>query len=428
MATATAPRTTGRQTAVKAGAKQPAQPRYEQLQTFYWSAKDKRGKVMKGEMMGKNENLVKAELRKQGLTPTTVSQKKAGMFAKRGKVSAQEIAIFARQLATMMQSGVPMVQAFDIIASGQKNAAMSEMLTAVKNEIEGGSSLYEALGKFPVQFDELFRNLVRAGEQAGVLDTVLDTVATYKENIEAIKGKIKKALFYPAAVIAVALIVSAILLIFVIPQFEAVFKGFGTDLPAFTQLYVKASKFMVAYWWVVLFIGIAAAVTFLQAYKRSPAFAHFLDRMMLKLPVIGGILHSSAIARFSRTLALTFKSGVPLVEALETVGGATGSMIYNEATKRIKEDVAVGYQLNIAMRQVNLFPPMVIQMTAIGEEAGSLDTMLTKVAEFFEREVNNAVDALSSLLEPFIMVIIGTMVGSMVIAMYLPIFKMAATV
>lgn len=428
MATASAPRTTGRQTAVKAGAKQPAQPRFEQLQTFYWSAKDKRGKEMKGEMMGKNENLVKAELRKQGLTPTTVSQKKGGLFAKRGKISAQEIAIFARQLATMMQSGVPMVQAFDIIASGQKNAAMSDMLTAVKNEIEGGSSLYEALGKFPVQFDELFRNLVRAGEQAGVLDTVLDTVATYKENIEAIKGKIKKALFYPAAVIAVALVVSAILLIFVIPQFEAVFKGFGSDLPAFTQLYVKASKFMVAYWWLVLFIVVGAIVLFVQAYKRSPAFAHFLDRMMLKLPVIGAILHNSAIARFSRTLALTFKSGVPLVEALETVGGATGSMIYNEATKRIKEDVAVGYQLNIAMRQVNLFPPMVLQMTAIGEEAGSLDTMLTKVAEFYEREVNNAVDALSSLLEPFIMVIIGTMVGSMVIAMYLPIFKMAATV
>lgn len=428
MATASAPRTTGRQTAVKSGAKQPAQPRLEQLQTFYWSAKDKRGKEMKGEMMGKNENLVKAELRKQGLTPTKVSQKKSGLFAKRGKITPQEIAIFARQLATMMQSGVPMVQAFDIIASGQKNAAMSEMLTAVKNEIEGGSSLYEALGKFPVQFDELFRNLVRAGEQAGVLDTVLDTVATYKENIEAIKGKIKKALFYPAAVIAVALIVSAILLIFVIPQFEQVFRGFGSELPAFTQLYVNASRFMVAYWWLILLIVIGALVAFIQAYKRSPAFAHFLDRMMLKLPVIGGILHSSAIARFSRTLALTFKSGVPLVEALETVGGATGSVIYNEATKRIKEDVAVGYQLNIAMRQVNLFPPMVLQMTAIGEEAGSLDTMLTKVAEFYEREVNNAVDALSSLLEPFIMVIIGTMVGSMVIAMYLPIFKMAATV
>lgn len=428
MATASAPRTTGRQNAVKSGGKQPAQPRYEQLQTFYWTAKDKRGKEMKGEMMGKNENLVKAELRKQGLTPSAVSQKKAGMFSKRGKISAQEIAIFARQLATMMQSGVPMVQAFDIIASGQKNAAMSEMLTAVKNEIEGGSSLYEALGKFPVQFDELFRNLVRAGEQAGVLDTVLDTVATYKENIEAIKGKIKKALFYPAAVIAVALIVSAILLIFVIPQFEEVFKGFGTDLPAFTQLYVKASKFMVSYWWAVFGAVIIGGIAFVEAYKRSPAFAHFLDRMMLKLPVIGAILHNSAIARFSRTLALTFKSGVPLVEALETVGGATGSTIYNEATKRIKEDVAVGYQLNIAMRQVNLFPPMVLQMTAIGEEAGSLDTMLTKVAEFYEREVNNAVDALSSLLEPFIMVIIGGMVGSMVIAMYLPIFKMAATV
>ncbi len=427
MATASAPRPTTRTTGAKPGAKQGA-PRLEQLQTFYWTGKDKRGKVMKGEMMGKNENLVKAELRKQGLTPTAVTQKKVGFFSRRGKITAQEISILARQLATMMQSGVPMVQSFDIIASGQKNAAMTDMLIGIKNELEGGSSLYEALSKYPVQFDELFRNLVRAGEQAGVLDTVLDTVATYKENIEAIKGKIKKALFYPAAVVAVAMIVSAILLIFVIPQFKTVFEGFGTELPAFTMLYVHASEFMVAYWWLVGGIGLAIGFAAIESYKRSPAFAHFVDRSMLKLPVIGQILHQSAIARFARTLALTFKSGVPLVEALETVGGATGSVIYNEATKRVKEDVAVGYQLNVAMRQVNLFPPMVLQMTAIGEEAGSLDTMLTKVAEFYEREVNNAVDALSSLLEPFIMVIIGSMVGSMVIAMYLPIFKMAATV
>jgi len=424
MATASASRTTGRQAAV--GAK--AAPRGDQLMTFYWTGKDKRGKVMKGEILGKSENLVKAELRKQGLTPTAVTQKKSGAFSRRAKIKPQEIAIFARQLATMMQSGVPMVQSFDIIASGQKNAAMTDMLVGVKNEIEGGSSLYEALSKYPVQFDELFRNLVRAGEQAGVLDTVLDTVATYKENIEAIKGKIKKAMFYPAAVIAIALIVSAVLLIFVIPEFENVFKGFGAELPAFTQMYVDASRFMVAYWWLVLGVMIGIVAALIAVYKRSPAFAHFVDRSLLKLPVMGQILHNSAIARFARTLALTFKSGVPLVEALETVGGATGSVIYNEATKRIKDDVAVGYQLNVAMRQVNLFPPMVIQMTAIGEEAGSLDSMLTKVAEFYEREVNNAVDALSSLIEPFIMVIIGTMVGSMVIAMYLPIFKLAATV
>ncbi len=419
MATATAARkTTGGRAA----------PSTSELKTFLWQGTDKRGKKMKGEMLGKNENLIKAELRKQGVNPTSVKTRATGLFARRGKITAGEIAIFARQIATMLQSGVPMVQAFDIISSGQKNAAMTEMLSKIKLDIEGGSSLYEALSKFPVQFDELFCNLVRAGEQAGVLDTVLDTVAKYKENIEAIKGKIKKALFYPAAVMAIAVIVSGILLIFVIPQFEAVFSSFGGDLPAFTQMYVGASRFMTAWWWLIGAIAIGATVVFVNAYKRSKALQHLVDRMMLKLPVIGQILHQSAIARFSRTLALTFKSGVPLVEALETVGGATGSIVYNEATKKIKEDVSVGYQLNIAMRQVELFPPMVLQMTAIGEEAGALDTMLTKVAEFYEAEVNNAVDALSSLLEPFIMVIIGGLVGSMVIAMYLPIFKIAATI
>jgi type IV pilus assembly protein PilC len=420
MATATAAKTS--KTAARGA------PSTNELKTFLWQGTDKRGKKMKGEMLGKNENLIKSELRKQGINPTSVGTRRTGLFARRGKITAQEISIFARQIATMLQSGVPMVQAFDIIGSGQKNASMSEMLGKVKADIEGGSSLYEALGKFPVQFDELFRNLVRAGEQAGVLDTVLDTVATYKENIEAIKGKIKKALFYPAAVIAVALVVSMVLLLFVIPQFETVFKGFGADLPAFTQLYVNASRFMISYWWAVIGSIVGGLILIVEAYKRSPAFAHWVDRTMLKLPVIGQILHQSAIARFSRTMALTFKSGVPLVEALETVGGATGSIVYNEATKKIKEDVAVGYQLNVAMRQVNLFPNMVIQMTAIGEEAGALDTMLTKVAEFYEREVNNAVDALSSLLEPFIMVFIGIIVGSMVIAMYLPIFKLAATI
>ena len=422
MATATATKT------AKAPVGRATAPSSSELKTFLWVGTDKRGKKMKGEMLAKNENLVKSELRKQGINPTTVGTRRKGLFASRGRITSQEISIFARQIATMLQSGVPMVQAFDIIGSGQKNVAMSEMLGKIKNDIEGGSSLYESLGKFPVQFDELFRNLVRAGEQAGVLDTVLDTVATYKENIEAIKGKIKKALFYPAAVVAVALIVSMVLLLFVIPQFETVFKGFGADLPAFTQLYVNASRFMLSYWWAVIGAFVGAGFAIIAFYKRSSAFAHWTDRTMLKLPVIGQILHQSAIARFARTMALTFKSGVPLVEALETVGGATGSIVYNEATKKIKEDVAVGYQLNVAMRQVNLFPNMVIQMTAIGEEAGALDVMLTKVAEFYEREVNNAVDALSSLLEPFIMVFIGTIVGSMVIAMYLPIFKLAATI
>lgn len=404
------------------------QPRGDQIKTFQWQGTDKRGKKMKGETMGKNENLVKAELRRQGINPTKVGERKLGMFSKSGKVSPGEIAIFARQLATMMQSGVPMVQAIDIIGSGSRNGAMVELLADIKTNIEGGTTLNEALAKHPVQFDELFCNLVRAGEQAGVLDTVLDTVATYKENMEALKSKIKKALYYPASVIAVAIIVSAILLMFVVPQFEAVFANFGAELPAFTQMIVAASKFMIAYWWLGLLVMVGSIVALVQALKRSQKFAHFVDRMMLKLPVIGQILHQSAIARFARTLALTFKSGVPLVEALETVGGATGSVVYADATKLIKEDVSVGYPLNIAMRQVNLFPNMVVQMTAIGEEAGALDTMLFKVAEFYEAEVNNAVDSLSSLLEPFIMVIIGGLVGGMVVGMYLPIFKLGAVI
>jgi len=302
------------------------------------------------------------------------------------------------------------------------------MLVDLKTNIEGGSSLAESMAKFPVQFDELYRNLVKAGESAGVLDTVLDTIATYKENIEAIKGKIKKAMFYPAMVFAVAILVSAILLIFVVPQFEAVFANFGAQLPAFTQMIVNMSRFLTTYWFLVLLwiVGVVAALIF--AYKRSPRFAHFLARAVLKLPVVGLILRQSAIARFARTLGVTFAAGVPLVEALDSVAGATGSPVYNDAVKRIREDVAVGHQLQLAMRQTNIFPNMVVQMVAIGEESGALDKMLFKVAEFYEQEVNNAVDALSSLLEPFIMIIIGTLVGGLVVGMYLPIFKLAAVV
>ncbi|HEX7768788.1 MAG TPA: type II secretion system F family protein, partial [Dokdonella sp.] len=316
----------------------------------------------------------------------------------------------------------------EIVAGGQSNPRMKDMLTAIKTDIEGGSALHEALGKFPVQFDELFVNLVKAGESAGVLDTVLDTIATYKENIENIKGKIKKAMFYPAAVIAVAILVSAILLIFVIPQFEAVFQNFGADLPAFTQMLVNLSRFMVSYWWMVLGIFLAAVFGIIALYKRSERFAHFIGRMMLKIPIIGEILRQSAIARYARTLGVTFKAGVPLVEALDSVSNATGSVVYNDAVKRIREDVAVGHQLQLAMKQTNLFPNMVTQMVAIGEEAGALDAMLFKIAEFYETEVNNAVDALSSLLEPLIMVVIGGVVGSMVVGMYLPIFKLGAVV
>ncbi|MFC4729354.1 type II secretion system F family protein [Coralloluteibacterium thermophilus] len=399
------------------------------LQDFTWTGVDKRGQLMKGEIQSKSVNLVKAELRKQGITPRVVKPKAKPLFGKAGStIKAQDIAVFSRQLATMMQSGVPMVQALDILASGQKNVRMSTLIGSIRDEVSGGSSLSEALGKHPVQFDELYQNLVRAGEGAGVLDTVLDTIATYKERIEGLKGKIKKALFYPAAVIAVAILVSCVLLIFVIPQFQSVFQGFGADLPAFTQMLVNLSEWMQSYWWLLLVVTLGTGFGLVALKKRSLAFAHFLDRMVLKIPVIGQIMHQSAIARFSRTLGITFRAGVPLVEALDTVAGATGNVVYEKAVKRIRDDVAVGYPVNLSMKQVGLFPHMVVQMTAIGEEAGALDTMLFKVAEFYEQEVNNAVDALTSLLEPLIMVFIGVVVGGMVVGMYLPIFKLAAAV
>ena len=413
----------------RSAAKQSTARQIDPLQVFVWEGTDKRGTKMKGEHAAKTANLVRAELRRQGITPTVVKPKPKPLFGGQGKrITPKEIAIFSRQMATMMKSGVPIVQALEIIGGGQKNPKMKDLVNTIRTDIESGSSLSESLSKHPVQFDELYRNLVRAGESAGVLETVLDTVASYKENIEALKGKIKKALFYPATVIAVAILVSAILLIFVVPQFQQVFQSFGADLPAFTKMIISASDFMISYWWLVLFLVVGTGVAFVMVKKRSVAFSHFLDRAMLKIPVVGQILHNSAIARFSRTLAVTFKAGVPLVEALDTVAGATGSTVYEKAVRRIRDDVAVGYQVNLAMRQTNLFPHMVVQMTAIGEEAGALDAMLFKVAEFYESEVNNAVDALSSLLEPMIMIIIGIVVGAMVIGMYLPIFKLAAAI
>jgi type IV pilus assembly protein PilC len=400
-----------------------------QMETFVWTGLDKRGQRMKGEFTTKNASLVKAELRRQGINPQSVKAKAKPLFGKAGKsIKPRDISIFSRQLATMMAAGVPMVQGFEIVAGGQSNPRVKDMLVDIKTDIEGGSALNEALGKYPIQFDELYRNLVRAGESAGVLDTVLDTIATYKENIEAIKGKIKKAMFYPAMVLGVAVLVSAILLIFVIPQFETVFKNFGADLPAFTQMLINLSRFMVDWWWLMLLILVGSIVGMIMLYKRSEKFAHLVGRGLLKLPVVGEILRQSAMARFARTLGVTFRAGVPLVEALDSVAGATGSVVYNEAVKRIREDVAVGHQLQLAIRQTGLFPNMVVQMVSIGEESGALDAMLFKIAEFYEQEVNNAVDALSSLLEPFIMMIIGVIVGSMVIGMYLPIFKLGSVV
>jgi type IV pilus assembly protein PilC len=399
------------------------------VMTMYdWTALDKRGKRMKGEMQAKNASLVKAELRRQGMNPQQVRERAKPLFGGAGsKVKPRDVAIFSRQIATMMASGVPMVQAFDIIANGQKNPKFKNMLVAVKTNIEGGAALHEALGQFPVEFDELYRNLVHAGEAAGVLDTVLDTVATYKERMESIKSKIKKALFYPTMVLVVALLVTMILLLFVVPVFQTTFAEAKTELPAPTQFVVSASHFMQSYWWVV--IGVIAGSIFGVIFfkKRSQKFAHFLDRLSLKIPVIGDLLHKSAIARFARTLGVTFHAGVPLVEALDAVSGATGSIVYGEAVKQMRDDISVGHQLQLSMRQVNLFPNMVVQMTAIGEESGSLDHMLFKVAEFYEEEVNVAVDTLSSLLEPFIMVILGGLVGGMVISLYLPIFKLAGT-
>lgn len=403
--------------------------REEALPIFVWEGTDKRGVKIKGESTAKNANLIRAELRRQGITPGTIKPKPKPLFGGAGKaITAKDIAFFSRQIATMMKSGVPIVSSMEILAGGQKNPRFKALINTIRADIESGLSFSEALGKHPLQFDELYRNLVKAGESAGVLEVVLDTIATYKENIESLKGKIKKAMFYPAMVVAVAILVSCILLIFVVPQFEAVFQNFGADLPAFTKLIIAMSDFMIEWWWLMLGVAVGSVMLFITMKKRSPAFAHFLDRMILKVPVIGQIMHNSAIARFARTLAVTFKAGVPLVEALESVAGATGNSVYTKAVHRIRDDVSVGYQMNMAMKQVNLFPHMVVQMTAIGEEAGALDAMLFKVAEYYEQEVNNAVDALASLIEPLIMVFLGTIVGGMVIGMYLPIFKLAGAV
>jgi type IV pilus assembly protein PilC len=406
-----------------------AEKALKQPEVFIWTGTDKRGVRVKGQTRGSNPTIIKADLRRQGIKPLTI-KKQSSLFSQQKKksITPKDIAVFFRQLATMMSAGVPLVQAFDIIGRGHDNVSMRDLLLKIKNEVESGTSLSETLAKYPIYFDELVVNLVNAGEQAGVLEALLDKIATYKEKTEYLKAKIKKAMFYPAAVIVVAVIVTAILLIFVVPQFEQLFTSFGADLPAFTRLVVNLSEFMQDWWWMVFGIAIGAVVGILQAKKRSRKFSRTLDRITLKLPIVGSIMHKASVARYARTLSTMFAAGVPLVEALESVAGATGNVVYSDAVLMIRDSVATGQQLQFAMSQTGLFPNMVEQMVAIGEESGALDTMLSKVADFYEQEVDDAVDALSSLLEPIIMSVLGILIGGLVVAMYLPIFKLGAAI
>jgi type IV pilus assembly protein PilC len=404
-----------------------AQAASAQQLPFVWEGTDKKGKRVKGKMLAVSEAAVKADLRRQGVLAKRV-RKEVQLFKSGKKIVSEDIALFARQLATMLQAGIPMVQCFDIIGNGHDKPSMQKLVLAIKADVEAGTSLHEALAKHPLYFDDLFVNLVEAGEHAGALETLLDKVATYKEKTEALKKKIKKALFYPAAVMAVAVIVTIILLVFVIPQFESLFKGFGADLPAFTQMVINLSRFVQDQgWWMLIVVGVAGW-TFFYFKKRSRPMRQFLDRMMLKAPVIGPIMVKAAIARYARTLSTMFAAGVPLVEALTSVAGATGNIVYEDATLRIRDEVSTGQRLQRSMESTGLFPNMVIQMIAVGEESGSLDQMAAKVADFYEADVDAAVDAMSSLLEPLIMAVLGVLVGGLVVAMYLPIFKLGAAV
>lgn len=402
----------------------------KKIQTFTYEGKDARGSSIKGEINALNLGLAKADLRRQGLTPTKLKRKAKPLFnfSTKKRIRAADICTFSRQMATMMASGVPLVQSFDIIAKGTDNESVQDLVTQIKNDVEGGLSFSEALSKHPKYFDQLFCNLVYAGESSGALEAMLDRIATYKEKSESLKRKIKKALFYPTAVTVVAIIVTAILLIFVVPQFQELFKGFGADLPAFTLLVIHISNLVREWWWGILLMIITAGFFFIQAKRRSLGFQHFLDRLIVRIPVIGPILHKAAVARFARTLATTFAAGVPLVEALDAVAKASGNIIYSNAIYQIREEVATGSQIQFSMRNTGVFPNMVIQMVAIGEESGALDHMLEKVANIYEEEVDTAVDGLSSLLEPLIMAVLGVLVGGLVIAMYLPIFKMGSVI
>lgn len=395
---------------------------------FVWEGTDRKGKKVKGKSMATNEAAVRADLRRQGVVPSRIKKQSKGLFGGGGTIAPSDIAIFMRQLATMLSAGIPLVQSFEIVGSGHENAAMQKLIMAVKGDVEGGSSLTEAFSKHPLYFDDLVLNLVEAGEQAGALESLLDKIATYKEKTEALKKKIKKALTYPAAVLVVAFVVTAILLIFVIPAFEDLFKGFGADLPTFTRMIIDLSVFVRVKGWYIVILAGAAVSAFLYFKKRSRPMRHWLDRLSLKLPIIGGILQKAAIARYARTLSTMFAAGVPLVEALESVAGATGNIVYEVGVLEMRDEVATGQRLQQAMENTDLFPNMVIQMIAVGEESGSLDAMSSKVADFYEEDVDNAVDNLSSLLEPMIMAILGVLVGGLVVAMYLPIFKMGSVI
>jgi type IV pilus assembly protein PilC len=396
---------------------------------FIWAGVGKNKQKSGGIISAKSEAIAKAELRRQGYRVTKLKQKPKPLFSSKVQaITPGDIAVFARQLATMLKAGVPLVQSFDIVGKGHDNASMEALLLGIKADIESGDTLAEALNKRPLYFDELFCNLVAAGEQAGVLETLLDKIASYKEKSESMKKKIKKALTYPIAVIVVAFVVTAILLIFVVPVFADMFKSFGADLPAFTKMVVAMSEWMQEWWYILVGTVVGTVYVFSYFKKRSRPFNHFLDKTLLKLPIVGIILHKSAVARFARTLATMSAAGVPLVEALESVAGACGNIIYSEAVLKMREEVATGQRLQFAMQQADLWPNMVIQMVAIGEESGAMDSMLLKVADFFDEEVDNLVDNLSSLMEPIIMCILGILVGGLVVAMYLPIFKMGAAV
>ncbi|WP_029919200.1 type II secretion system F family protein [Nevskia soli] len=396
--------------------------------TFTWEGVDRKGARIKGISEGPSESYIKTQLRKQGVNPIRV-RRQSTLFGKRKKkITGQDIAIFSRQLATMMSAGVPLVQSMEIVGRGHANPAMGEMILAIKANIEGGSSLAESLAKFPRYFDDLFVNLVDAGERSGALETLLDKIATYKEKSESLKKKVKKALTYPAAVLVVAFIVTGILLYFVIPQFKELFVGFGADLPAFTKWVISLSAFVQADWWIIVGGLVGTFFAYREAHIRSAAFRRLVDRLMLKIPIIGEILYKSAVARFARTLSTMFAAGVPLVEAMESVAKAAGNIIFTEAIMSMRDQVATGTQLQLTMQQTGLFPNMAVQMVAIGEESGSLDHMCAKVAEFYEEEVDVMVDNLTALLEPMIMVVLGVLVGGLVVAMYLPIFKLGEAI